>query len=475
MSSEQARSLLPFLFFRQTTHKHSVIMLRFTWIALLCLPLLAWGQAKQVLDRIIAIVGDEVILESDVDNQYNYLRINGEKDDGSLRCQVMENLIISKLLLDKARQDSIVVADAEVEAEMDRRMEYILSQIDRSQFEEIYGKSIVQFREDIREDIRNELLVDRQRGALLSDSDITPKEVKRFFDQIPRDSLGLLPAEVMLNHIVIKPPFSRESEDKARDLLADLRQQVIDNKATFEQLAARFTEEPGGRERKGDLGWFGRGQMVPEFEEVVYQMRVGEVSEPFRTEFGYHIVYLGERRGERVHASHILRRLAYDPKGDSIAIDSLNRIVELIRLDSFTFEQAAILYSEDRATKHCGGCIANPQTQDLRIPLDALDAELYFKIDEMKPGEISEPAEYFQQDGSRAFHVVLLKTKIPPHTPNLKDDYQKIRNAALQAKQAENFEEWLLSARKNIYIDIKPTECQNALKRWTEWTNSSQR
>lgn len=445
------------------------------WCTLWLLPSVTPAQTAQSLDRIVAVIGEDVILASDVDNQYNYLKINGEKDDGTLWCQVFENLIVSKLLLNKARQDSIEVSSGEVDMELDRRMEYILAQIDRAEFERIYGRTIVQFRADIREDIENELLVDRQRQILMSESEIAPKEVKQFFRSIPKDSLGFLPAEVVLNHIVIKPPFSPESEERARTLLRSLQQEVAAEKADFEQLAARNTDEPGGRERKGSLGWFGRGQMVPEFEEVVYQMRPGDVSEPFKTEFGIHIVYLHERQGERVRASHILKRLQYSPQGDSLAVDSLQKILALINSDSLTFEQAAIQYSQDRATKHCGGCISNPQTGDLRIPLDALDAELYFKIDEMTPGEISEPEEYFQPDGSRAFHVIYLKTKIPPHAPNLKDDYQKIRNAALQAKQAENFEKWLESARKNIYIDIKPTECQNALKNWTEWQSSSQR
>lgn len=427
-----------------------------------------YGQRVQTLDQIVAIIGEEVVLASDVDNQFNHAKLNGAKDDGTLRCQAMEALIVDKLLLDKARQDSIEVSEVEVEAELDRRMEYFLSQIERSEFEKIYGKSISQFREDIREDIRKEILIQRQRSALEADTDITPKEVKRFYRNLDPDSLGLLPAEVQLNHIVIKPPYSEESKEAAIDLLTDLRRQVMEEGADFSELAAKHTDEPGGSTRKGDLSWFGRGQMVPQFEEVVFQMRVGEVSDPLQTEFGYHIIYLHERRGERVHASHILKRLTHSANGDSLAIDSLNKIMELVNTDSLTFEQAAIIFSQDRGTKHCGGCISNPQTQELRIPMDLLDPDMYFKIDDMNPGEISEPSEMQQMDGSRAFHVIYLKHKIPPHKPNLKDDYQKIRNAALLAKRAENFDGWLQSARKNIYIDIKPTECQNALTNWLE-------
>lgn len=425
------------------------------------------AQRSQTLDRIIAVIGEEVVLESDVDNQFNHAKINGAKDDGTLRCQVMETLIIDKLLLDKARQDSIEVSDIEVELELDRRMQIFLSQIERSEFEKIYGKPIEQFREDIRGDIKKELLTQRQRGVLEEATDITPKEVRKFFNGLDKDSLGLLPAEVQLNHIVIKPPYSEESREKAVALLTDLKQQVEEG-ANFGELASKNTDEPGGRGRKGSLGWFGRGQMVPQFEEVVFQMRINEVSEPLETEFGYHIIQLHERKGERVRASHILKRLKHSANGDSVAMDSLVKIMDLVKADSFTFEQAAILYSQDRGTKHCGGCISNPQTQELRIPMDLLDPDMYFKIDDMNPGEFSDPSEMQSPDGSRAFHVIYLKHKIPPHKPNLKDDYQKIRNAALLAKRAENFDSWLQSAKKNIYIDIKPTECQNALTNWSK-------
>ena len=425
---------------------------------------------SQPLDRIIAVIGEEVVLSSDVDNQYNYLTINGEKDDGSLRCQVMNNLIVDKLLLNKARLDSITIVEEQVTLEVDRRVDFLLQQMDNNvaEFERIYGKSVARFKEDIKEDVRNELLVQQQKSVLLREATITPKEVKAFFAEIPIDSLGLLPAEVQINHIVMTPPFSEESETRAVSLLSEVKREVEAGSMTFEEAAVKHTQEPGGIQRKGSLSWFGRGDMVPEFEEVVFQMRVGEVSEPFKTEFGYHIVKLNEKRGERVNASHILRRLSVSANGDSIAMDSLRKILELIETDSLTFEQAAIVYSTDRQSKHCGGCISNPRTQELRIPMDALDPDTYFKIDEMKEGEISDPVEYILPDGSRVFRVLYLKKKIPPHKPNLKDDYQKIRNAALQAKQSENFDKWLTSAKKNIYIDIKPTECQNALKNWVE-------
>jgi peptidyl-prolyl cis-trans isomerase SurA len=214
------------------------------------------------------------------------------------------------------------------------------------------------------------------------------------------------------------------------------------------------------------LGEFTPGMMVKAFDDVVFSMREGEVSDVFESEYGYHIIMLHKRQGQVVTASHILKIPSRSVDGDSTAIDSLGRIRARIVVDSLTFEQAAIRYSEDRATKDCGGCISNPKTGDLRIPMDLLDSDLFFKVDEMKPGEISQPMEYRMPDGTNAFHLLYLHKKIPPHEPNLEDDYKKIHTAALQAKQAELFEKWLIQAKENIFIDIKPTECGNALRPW---------
>ena len=425
-------------------------------------------SAQQTLDKIIGIVGEEIILDSDVDNQYNYLVINGQKDDGGLRCQVIDNIIISKLLLNKAIQDSIEVTEPEVDGEVERRVQSIMSQLPSpSEFEKIYGKSIYEFKVDIREDIRKEMLIDRQRQALMSQSDITPREVKSFFEKIPSDSLGLLPAEVELNHIMIIPPFSVKSKEEAKGKLEEIRKQIVEENADFGELARQHSEGPSSRDG-GSLGEVRRGVMVPEFEEVIYNLREGEVSGVFETQFGYHIAKLFARKGEILTVSHILMIPDRSVNGDSVAIDHLKKAKEFIDTDSLTFEQAAIKFSEDRVTKDCGGCISNPQTGELRIPLDLLDAELFFKVDDMEEGEISEPMEHFMADGTRAFHILYLKNKIPPHQPNLTDDYNKIYSAALQMKQAESFEKWLESAKKNIYINLKPTECSNALQNWME-------
>ena len=442
-------------------------------ILLIALGFFHMGMKGQILDRIVAVIGDKIILSSQVEDNYNYYIINGQKDDGTLKCSILENLILDKLMLNKAELDSIVVSESQVDSEVDRRVQFTLQQMNGSteEFENIYGKPVLQFKEDIHEEVKEQLLINRQKSTIFEEATITPREVKEFFATIPKDSLGLLPAEIQLNHIVINVPWSEESKDVARKELLEYRRQIMEDGKDFSDLAKRYSEDPGSRVNGGSLGQFGRGMMVAKFEEVVYSMREGDISDVVETEFGFHIIQLHKRQGELVEASHILRKPKPSLEGDSVVLAKFGEIQELIEIDSLTFEEAAIVYSEDRASKDCGGCITNPKAPgELDVPLDALPADMYFKVESMAAGEVSPPLKIDEtsgQTGRPAYHVIFVKKKIPPHAPNLKDDYKTIYNAALRARQGEILDAWVESAKKNIYIDIKPNECSNALKNWT--------
>ncbi len=423
----------------------------------------------QPLDKIIAVIGDGIVLESDVDNQYNYLLNTGEKDNGDLRCQAIEGMIINKLLLAKAEQDSITVSDDEVSNEVNRRVEEMMKKMGGiEQFVEVAGKSPEEFKQDVREPVKEELLIERQRNRVLASANVTPKEVNDYFRTIPKDSLGLLPAEVEISHIVATPPFSEESKKAAKKKIEEARKKVVEEKKDFTEIAKKYSEEPGAYKTGGNLGEFQRGMMVPEFEATAYSMRVGDISQVIETEFGYHVIKLLARRGEILNAQHILVTPDRDTKGDSIAMVRLKKALRLVRSDSMTFEQAAIAFSQERGSKDCGGCVQNPKNGELRIPLSALDPEFFFKVDVMKQGEISEPMEYTLPDGTRAFHVLYLKKKIPAHNPNMRDDYKKINNAANVAKQTKVFDKWIVLAKKNVYIDIKTEECAAGLAKWKQ-------
>lgn len=437
-------------------------------LLLISLIVPATVMAQQQVDGIIAILDNNVILRSELENQLIYLKSNGEKDDGTLRCRTFEELLSNKLLLSKAQLDSLKVSDDQIESELTRRIENFVQYFGSvAKLEENYRKSLVELKIELRPEIRDLLMVEQQKAQITEDVTVTPKEVKAYYNAIPKDSIPYLPAEVTLNHIVIIPPISEKNKKEAREKLADVRHQILFEKMKFAEMAKYYSQD-GSAQQGGYLGEFTRGRMVPAFEEVVFNLKEGEVSEVFETEFGFHIVQLHKRVGETVSASHILVRPRREKADEEPAINRLKEIKAMILTDTLSFEKAAALYSEDRESKDCGGCILNPATGENKIPLDALDAEMFFKVDKLKAGEISEPMELIMRDGTKAFHIVKLKARYLPHSANLKDDYQKLHKAALQEKKDEAVEQWFDTARRQVFIEVKYSECANAVKTWNQ-------
>jgi len=421
--------------------------------------------SAQSVDRIVAVVGDEIVLHSEILAQVQFYKQNGMEDDGSMYCSVMEEKIFENLLLNKAAQDSIEVTDDEVDSELDRRVAYFVQGYGGvEQLEKIYGKPLIEIKSDLRDEVRQKLMIDRMRQRILQEVTVTPRGVKQFYSQIPKDSLPLLPAEVELYHLAKMPSPSEESKKKAYDKLAEVRDRIVNGGEGFGDLAKAFSWDPGSAKAGGELGTFGRGQMVPEFEEVAFNIKEGEVSEIFESSYGYHILQVSKKVGQTVTARHILIPPRTTSKEDEIAIESLQEIRSwIVDTDTLEFAAAATRYSDDQATASYGGNIKNPQSGESQVPIDLLDSDFFFLVDEMEVGEISEATEWFTPDKKRGFHIVYLKKKIPPHVANLKDDYSKLQQAALQAEQGMALEKWYKRAVNNIYIDIKSEECVGVL------------
>ncbi len=422
----------------------------------------------QVLDRILAIIDEDVILESELENQVTYLKKMGEEDnEGTLRCFVFESMLTNKLLLAKARLDSLKVNDEQVENELNRRLGmFVMQSGGEAEFEKMMGKSILQFKIELRPKIKEQLLIDQQKNKITDNVQITPKEIRQFFNQIPSDSLPFLPAEVEAYQIIIVPKPSQESKEKAKAKLKNIRSQIVAGSA-FEDMAKFYSEDVESAKQGGSLGEFKKGQMVPEFDDVVFSLKEGEISEVFETQYGYHIVKLHKIMGDRAKASHILISPEKNFKDEELALEKIQKIRKEI-LDSTQFEVAASKYSDDPQTKMYGGLIMNPQNGEPRVPLDQLDPEVYLTIDKMKEGDISEPKEFYSKNPriGKAYHIIYLKKKYPPHLANLEQDYTKFKQAALQAKKMEVMEKWFLKAKEQVYIDIKDNNCKQALENW---------
>ena len=443
------------------------------YVALLCtlgcLPTAGRAQALAG-DRILGIVDDEIILSSELDAQIDYLKKSGQKDDGTLRCTVLEEVLVGKVLLAKAKIDSLEVSDDQVDAEVERRLSTMERQLgSREAIEEVAGKSYLQFKLGLRPQIKDQLLAQNMRNKIYNDATITPNEVKDYYRSIPRDSLPYLPAELELAQIIIKPVPSDESKQRTRERLQTFRNMVLVEGEPFESVARAFSEDPGSRNNGGMLPRFCRGDMVPQFEEVAYGLSPGEVSEIFESPFGFHIIKLEKRIGNCIDARHILlspRIESVDEQKAKARIEELRQ--RILTEDTLSFTKAAVQYSEDRQSKDVGGRLRS-RSGEYRIPMEQLESDVFLEIDRLKPGEISKPIEFIDKQGiqvQKAYKLIYLIRRYAPHEATLEQDYQKFHGAALTAKQNEILEGWLKKVRGEVYIELRDEACSQALTNW---------
>lgn len=423
-------------------------------IAVHCLLL---SVTAQPVDKIIAVVGSNIIMLSDVEAQYLQILGQGYAEDPTIKCDLLEELLFQKLLVNQARLDSVEVSDDQVEEELDRRLRYFIGQIgSEEKLEEYYKKSIVEIKDDFRELIRDQLLGQNMQYKITGEVKVTPAEVRDYFSKIPSDSLPYINVELEIGRIVKKPIISKKEKDVAKARAEELRQRILDG-AKFETMAKLYSEDPGSAEKGGELGFFGRGNMVPEFEALAFSLQGKEISDVFETEYGFHFLQVIERRGEQVNARHILitpKTSEGDLTGSKILLDS---IYDLLLKDSLTFAEAAEKFSDDEADKNNGGIVTNPQTGSTRFEMDQLssiDPTLFLTIDKMKVGEFSKPIITSAADGKQAYSIILLKSRTEPHKANLRDDYQKIQGAASTMKESNLVREWIVKKIATTYVRI---------------------
>lgn len=421
------------------------------------LPFHAIGQdggSGFVVDEIIAKVDNYIVLKSDLDRMYQDYLTNGNPPSQQARCQMLALLTRNKLMLAKAEIDSVVVLDADVDANTQRRMDIILSQSGRTavELEQLYGKPLEQIRAELRDQIRDQMIVQKMQDEITADLSVTPAEVKRFFNRIPKDSLPYFSASVEVAQIVKEAKVSAEQKAKTRNQLLDIRSRIMAGE-DFATLARKYSNDPSVLSNNGEMGWVGRGHMVPEYEAMAFRLKPGEVSMPFESPYGMHIMQLIDRRGNEYKSRHIL--ISPKPSEQDLARAShfLDSLRTLIVNDSLDFEKAAKEYSDDVVTKGNGGFFADADG-GVRLTVDELDPGIFFRIDSMKVGDISKPIVYRTEDGKDAVRILYYKSRIPPHQASLKDDYHKIQVAALNEKKNKVLEEWFLKARQDVFINI---------------------
>jgi peptidyl-prolyl cis-trans isomerase SurA len=415
----------------------------------------SWAQ-REVIDKVVATVGGELVLLSEVEEQRALMASQQSNLPDDVRCNIMDQIMANKLLLNQSKLDSILVTDEEVEVQLDARIERILGFMnnDVGQFEEYYGQSINEVKAQFREDLKSQLLVERMRGDIMASVTVTPSEVKKFFASIPSDSLPYFNSEVEIGEIVYKPKINKEERNNAVTLLAELRVRIVDEGEDFAELAGKYSDD-GSARSGGDLGWAQRGRYVPEFEAAAFRLEKEEISPVIESQFGFHIIQMMQRRGNSIRVRHILIKPEITDADLDLAKERLDSIRHLVMDDSVSFSFAVKRFgNEDQQSYNNDGRMVNPATGNTFFEIGDLDPDIYFTVDTMEVGGLSEPFMFRDPTGERYFRIVQLQSRSNPHKADLTKDYSKIQKAAIEAKKSEFISDWIKDKVGATYIDI---------------------
>lgn len=425
--------------------------------AFLLLPAFLFAQGdKALIDRVVATVGGEIILLSEVQEQFAYAKQQQADLPDEYRCVTLQNIIIQKMLVNQAKLDSLKLTDEEVENQLTARIDRLMLYFNQDQkaLEEYYGQTIDQIKEQTRNDMRNQLLAERMQAKITDKATITPAEVKTFFDNIPKDSLPYFNAEVEIREIVYKPKVNDEEKNKAKSKIEDLRKR-IEAGESFAELAKKFSDDPGSGAQGGDLGWQKRGTFVPEFEAMAYKLDKDQLSPVVETEFGFHVIQLIERRGNLIHARHILVKPEITDDDLTKAEKVLDSVRVQIKEGKITFSDAVKKYGDKNVQSfHNDGRVANPRSGNTFFEVADMDTDIFFAIDGLAIGDVTKPVAFRGQDGARMFRLVQLQSRSRPHKADLKQDYNKIQQAALDQKKSSYTEKWVLEKLRTTFLAV---------------------
>jgi peptidyl-prolyl cis-trans isomerase SurA len=450
----------------------------FAFLLVFCL----YGSLNaQLIDKIVAQVGDEIILLSNIQAaklQQVQERNLEVKDINTLSdCKIIEDLMYQNLLLNQARLDSLPVSDEQVDSEMENRLRYIISSMPggRDQFEKFYGKSITQIKEDFRIIIRNQILARDMQQKLTSSVSVTPKEVEAYFKNLPKDSIPYINMKLSFQQIAYFPAITQEDKNKVYNDLRDIRSKILAGDKSFEFFARTKSEDPGSAAQGGKIA-ASKGMMVPAFEAAVFSLKPGEISEVFESEYGYHVLKLNSRLGEDYTCQHILLTVKSSEESLNDAAAKIDSCYSLLLDNKITWDEAVLRFSNDENTKQNKGIITNPrtgeQTWDMQ-DLNEIDREIYVLTDALEESKFTQPNIYFDvMARKQGFRIVRLMKRFPPHIANLTDDYMLIKRAAENDKMQKTLEKWVESKVNNVYIRLDDSlkNCDFNYK-WTTQTN----
>lgn len=423
----------------------------------------AVGAQNNVIDELVWVVGDEAILKSDVENERLNAQYENRRFDGDPYCVIPEELAVQKLFLHQAEIDSVEVSDQEVLQRVEQRTSWLIDQFgSKEKLEEYYNKSYTQIREMLRDNIREGMRVQQMQQKIIGDIKLTPAEVRNYFSKLPKDSIPFVPTQVEVQIIELMPKISEKEIERVKAQLREYADRVNKGETSFSILARFYSQDPGTAARGGEGGFTGRGELVPEFANVVFNLTdPKKVSKVFETEFGYHIAQLIEKRGDRVNYRHILLRPEVDKKDIDAALARLDSIGDDIRKAKFSFDDAATWLSQDKDTRNNHGLLANPQNSTSRFEMQQLASlisqDVAKVVEKMQIGEISKAFTMINSKGKEVCAIVKLKNRIDGHKATITEDYQRLKSMVTAKRSEEKIQKWIVEKQKNTYVRINPS------------------
>ncbi len=432
--------------------------------ACLCLLAVTSGLHAQnnVIDEVVWVVGDAAILKSDVENERLSIQYEGRRLDGDPYCVIPEQLAVQKLFLHQAEIDSVTVTDQEVLQGVEAQMAWLIDQIgSKEKLEEYYNKTSTQIREMLRENIRNGKTVQQMQQKIVGDIKLTPAEVRNYFSRLPQDSIPFVPTQVEVQIITREPKIKEEETERVKKELRDFTDRINRGETTFSTLARLYSEDPGSARRGGEYGFTGRGELEPEFANVVFNLTdPKKISKVFETVYGFHIAQLIEKRGDRVSYRHILIKPRVDAQDIEDELMHLDTLANDIRKGKVSFDEAAMWVSQDKDTRNNHGLLANPQTSTSRFEMQQLagliSQEVAKTVEKMQIGEVSQPFTMINSKGKEVCAIVKLKNRIEGHKATISEDYQRLKEIVTARRGEEKLHEWIVEKQKSTYVRINP-------------------
>lgn len=440
-------------------------------VLLFCGVTMALQAQKNVIDGVVWVVGDNAILRSEVEEQRLRMQYEGTRLEGDPYCAIPEKMAIQRLFLHQSKIDSLEVNDSQVESEVVMRMDHLVREIgSKEKVEEFFKKSMSEVKDEMRQTLKDQKTIQMVQQKLVGDIKLTPGEVRKYYQSLPEDSIPMIPAMVEVQIITLEPPIPPADVEATKNKLREFADRVNNGSADFSLLARLYSDDTSTATKGGELGFFGRGTMVTEFTNAAFALQEpGQISRVFETEFGYHIVQLIEKRGDRINCRHILLRPRVSSDIKVKTFTQLDSLANNIRGGKITFEEAATIASSDKNTRMNGGLLTNQNTGTTKFELQDLPQDVAKAVYNLKTGEISVPFAMMSQElGREVFAIVRVKSKTVNHKANLTDDYQRLKIACENAKRDQIIEKWLQQKIKETYIYIDP-EWRNCDFQYSGW------